>query len=157
MSCAFKALPRLIPNILLSAPRGSTAIIISPWIQQVDLKPPILRTATGCNTRENMPISEFLLFLARERDLNLVLIVRENDYRVQNVTKAARRKATEKFKIIESEFLHAKAIVTSKFILQTSANLIPTSLYRNTETCAILANRYGSAVRYVEYELKLRV
>lgn len=157
MSCAFKALPRLIPNILLSALRGSTAIIVSPWIQQVDLKPPILRTALGWNTRENMPISEFFLFLAVERDLDLILIVRENDYRVQNVTKTVRQKAAEKIKVIESEFLHAKAIVTSKFILQTSANLIPTSLYRNTETCVLLANRYENAVRYVEYELKLRV
>ena len=157
MSCVFKALPRLIPNILLSAPRGSTAIIVSPWIQQVDLKPPVIRTATGWNTQENMAINEFLLFLAVERDLNLILVVRENDYRVQNVTKVVRQKTIEKIKVIESEFLHAKVIVTSKFVLQTSANLIPTSLYRNTETCILLVNRYGSALRYIEYELKLRV
>jgi hypothetical protein len=157
MSCAFKALPRLIPNILISAPRRSTAVIVSPWIQQVDLKPPILKTEGKWDTREKMPLSEFLLFLAAERDLNLILIVRENDYRVLNVTKVIREKAYENLRVIESKFLHAKAVVTSKFVLQTSANLIPTSLYRNTETCTIFVNKYGNASRYVEYELKLRV
>lgn len=104
-----------------------------------------------------MSLSEFLLFLATERDLSLVLIVRENDYRVQNVIRAILENSPSKLKVVESEYLHAKAIVTPKFVLQTSANLIPTSLYRNTETCALLVNRYESALRYIEYELKLRV
>lgn len=157
MSCAFRALPRVIPYILLCAPKGSNAIIVSPWIQQVDLKPPLLGTNGNWDTREKMPLSEFLLFLVTERNLNLVVVVRENDYRVQNVTKAILRKNPNKLKVVESEYLHAKAIVTSRFVLQTSANLIPTSLYRNTETCVLLVNKYGNASRYVEYELKLRV
>lgn len=52
MSCAFKALARLIPDILVSAPKRSTAVIVSPWIQQVDLKPPILGTVGKWDTRE---------------------------------------------------------------------------------------------------------
>jgi phosphatidylserine/phosphatidylglycerophosphate/cardiolipin synthase-like enzyme len=157
MSCAFRALPRLIPNILLCSPKGTEVIIVSPWIQQVDLKPPILKTKDYCDTREQMPLSEFLLFLITERNLSLIFVVRENDYRIRNVTRNILQKHPGKLQIIESKYLHAKAIVTPKFVLQTSANLIPTSLYRNTETCSIFLNKYGSASRYVEYELKLYV
>lgn len=157
MSYAFRALPKLIPNVLLSTPKGGNAIIISPWVQELQLKPPILGHEGKWNTREAMPLSDFLYYLIAWRDLNLTMIVRENDYRVQRVTKQILRQFPLNMRIIESIHLHAKAIVVPNFVLQTSANLIPTSLYRNTETCMLIENKYGNASRYVEYELKLRI
>lgn len=157
MSCAFRALPRLIPNVLLSTPKGGSAIIVSPWIQELQLKPPILGSEEKWNVKESMPLSNFLFYLIAQRNLKLAIIVRENDNKVQSVTKQSLHLFPHNMKIIESMHLHAKAIVTPNFVLQTSANLIPTSLYRNTETCSLSVNKYGSALRYVEYELKLRV
>lgn len=157
MSCAFRALPKLIPNVLLSTPKGGSAIIVSPWVQDLQLQPPILGNEEKWNTQESMLLSGFLLYLIAKRNLNLTMIVRENDSRVQNVTKQILRQFPQNLKVVESMHLHAKVIVTPNFVLQSSANLIPTSLHRNTEACSLFVNQYRSASRYVEFELKLRV
>jgi hypothetical protein len=157
MSCAFRALPRLIPEIMLAAPRGSELIIVSPWIRELTLKPPVVGTQGHWNSSHEMRLSQFLLFIVERLNLHLSLVVREFDKDVQHVLRYLQKRAASSFQVIEESYLHAKVIATDYTILQTSANLIPTSLYRNVETCALSTNRYTNARKYIQAELKIRL
>lgn len=157
MSCAFRALPTLIPNILISAPKGSDIAVVSPWIREVELFTPIVGTRGRWNRQEPMLLSEFLSYLIRKRELRLIIVTREEDRDIRYVTRSISLNQTDRLKIIESPFLHAKAIITRSLVLLMSANLIPTSLYRNVEICSLLPNEHISAIRYLEYELHVHV
>lgn len=157
MSCAFRALPRIIPVVLISAAVDSQVVIVSPWIQNIELKPPILGTEGAWDTRERMLLSELLVYLVSTRNLTLHVVVREMDYRFQEVIDPLESKYPHRFYTTSVPFLHAKVITTDTLVLQTSANLIPTSLYRNTEACVLLANKYRNALRYLQHELDLRL
>lgn len=157
MSCAFRALPRIIPLVLISAPVGSQTAIVSPWIQNIELKPPILGTSGAWDARERMLLSELLVYLVSKRNLTLFIVVREINYHFQEVIGSLEREYPQSIYTVSVPFLHAKVIITDKLVLQTSANLIPTSLYRNTEDCVLFANKYQSALRYLQHELNLRL
>lgn len=153
--CAFRALPRIIAEILLAAPKSSEICIVSPWIRDVLLKPPIIVGAGGMSAQRKTLLSEFLHLLVSRRDVHLHVFVRELDHDIRNVTAKVRASFPDSLNIHQAPHLHAKVIATSNTVLQMSANLIPTSLYRNIETCAISTNRYGSARTYTHNELKL--
>lgn len=157
MSCAFRALPALIPNILISAPKGTDIAIVSPWIREVELSTPIIGTRGRWDKQEPMALSEFLSYLIRKRELRLNIVTREEDRDIQYVTRSISLNQTDRLRIIESPYLHAKAIITRSLVLSMSANLIPTSLYRNVENCSLLPNKHIGAIRYLEYELHIRV
>ena len=152
MSCVYRALPRIIPNLLLSAKKSTNVAIISPWIQDVMLQVPII---FGIHHRykRKMYLGQFLRYLIDNRQLEIFLIVRDNDKRVQYVTRRVQRKSLH---IHTVEYLHAKAIVTESNALLTSANLIPTSLYRNIENCSLQINQYQSTAKYLKYEYGIK-
>lgn len=153
--CAFRALPRIIAEMLLAAPKSSEICIVSPWIREVLLKPPIIVGTEGVLAQHKTPLSEFLHLLVSRRHVHLHIFVREFDRDIRTITHEVRLVFPNSIHIHEEPHLHAKVIATSNSILQMSANLIPTSLYRNIETCAISTNRYGSARTYTHNELKL--
>lgn len=157
MSCAFRALPRIIPNILLSARKNTNVVIISPWVQELELKIPLLTPNFKRSNAGKMYLSDYLLYLAEKRGLQIFLVVRENDKRVQYATRMIRKKMPASLHLFESEYLHAKAVISNSLVLLTSANLIPTSLYRNIESCTISENPYRNALSYVEHEYKLNL
>ena len=156
MSCVYRALPRLIPNLLLSAKKSTNVAIVSPWIQDVVLQTPIIY-GNHSNDSRKMYLSQFLKYLIEKRRLRIFLIVRDNDERVRYATRSVRKYAQESLKIHTVQYLHAKAIITDSNALLTSANLIPTSLYRNVENCSLLINEYRNTVKYVEYECGIKL
>jgi hypothetical protein len=156
MSCAYKALPRIIPNLLLSAKKATDTAIVSPWIQDVLLHTPILCGDYSVSNRR-MYLSQFLSYLIEQRQLRIFLIVREHDKRAQHVTRVVRQKAQKGLYVHTVKFLHAKAVVTNSNVLLTSANLIPTSLYRNVESCVLLTNQHGNTFKYLEHEYGIKL
>lgn len=156
MSCVYRALPRIIPNLLLSAKKSTNVAIISPWIQDVELQTPIILGTDWRNNRR-MYLSQFLNYLIEKRKLTIFLILRDNDKRAQYATRLARNANQDSLRIHTVQYLHAKAIVTDSNTLLTSANLIPTSLYRNVENCSLQINQYKNTAKYLEYEFGLRL
>lgn len=155
MFCAFRALPHLIPEIILAAKRKSEVFIVSPWIQDVTLKIPIIYAGENSFTTGEMPLSSLLSLTAIHLDLHFILIVRDKDRHLLNTIRHIQSESPQSIEIYQEPFLHAKLVVTNTVVLQMSANIIPTSLYRNIETCAISKNTYNMARRYVVSELKV--
>jgi hypothetical protein len=157
MLCASKALPRLIPELIMSAPRSSEVVIVSPWIQPLLLKPPVTGSNGNWHTKKEMSLQFFLRYVIEMLDLKLALVVRELDRGVERVTQDIVRRHPNSISISEEPFLHAKAVVTNTLVLQMSANLIPTSLYRNIENCNFMKNTYGNARKFARSQLKIRM
>lgn len=155
MSSVYKALPRLIPQLLLMARPGSEVILVSPWIDDVSLIIPLLKQGDGHYTPPDLRLSNFLLQLARDFKIHITIIVREQDRRCDGVISPLLKTFPKQLTIKTVPYLHAKAVVTESFVLETSANLIPTSLYRNVETCSVLDNPYGNPREWVKVRLGL--
>lgn len=157
MSCYYKALPRLIPQLLLLARPGSEVLLVSPWVQDVTLWPPMFGHGENWYTRSEIRLSEFLLRLARDYDIRIALVVRERDARLERVISplAATRPNYLVIRCVSN--LHAKAIVTEAFALETSANMLEASLFRNVESCALVSNPYNSARRWLRVKLDLMI
>jgi hypothetical protein len=51
--------------------------------------------------------------------------------------------------------LHAKAIVTEAFVLETSANVLHYSIHKNIEACSLQPNPYNSARQWVTNTLNI--
>jgi phosphatidylserine/phosphatidylglycerophosphate/cardiolipin synthase-like enzyme len=120
------ALPWLIPQILLTAQRE--AAIVSPWIENVPLKLPPGFGST---------LSDLLANL--EKRLSITLVLREQDNRARTVLQQL-----QNIRVQTRSTLHTKAIVTERLLLITTANLLPTSLYRNEEAAQLSGNPYPS-------------
>jgi hypothetical protein len=119
-------LPWLIPQILLTA--QEEAAVVSPWIENVPLKlPPGFGRTLGD------------LLVKLEGRLSLTLVLREQDDRAKAVLQHL-----QKVKVEVRPTLHTKAIVTERLLLITTANLLPTSLYRNEEAAQLSENPYSS-------------
>jgi len=120
MSCAFRALPRLVPELLLSSPRGTEVIIVSPWIKDLMLRPPVFGTAGRWNASHQIRLSRLLevgvqsLNLGvQSLNLRIVLVVREIDMDVQKLVRPVVKQFPQALQLIEQEFLHAKVIATA--------------------------------------------
>lgn len=157
MSCYYKALPRLIPQLLLMARPLSEIILVSPWIDNVKLYPPIFAGRLDTYDAPEIRLNEFLLRLARDYDIRITLIIRERDYRSARVVNPLQRLQPENLLIREIAFLHAKAVVTEAFILETSANILMTSLFRNVELCTLVANLHKNPRQWLKDRLGITV
>ena len=156
MSCVYRALPRIIPNRLLSAKKSTSVAIVSPWIQDVELQVPILDGYYRRDSRK-MYFSYLLNYLVEKRQQRIYLFIRDNDERAKYATRIIRKNNQASLEIFIVQHLHAKAILTNSNILLTSANLIFTSLYRNVESCSLQINPYQNTIKYVEYEFGVRL
>lgn len=153
MSCYYRALPRIIPQLMLLARPGSKVVLASPWIENVTLYPPLF----GQNDEgyPEMRLSEFLLRLARDHDIHITVIVRERNSRLETTIGPLLAVKPERLDIREVQYLHAKFLATEAFVLETSANIIWTSLFRNVESCRIVNNTYGDLKQLLSAKLNL--
>ena len=87
--------------------------------------------------------------------LHTSIVAREYDKSERKITRILGHRFASSYIVHEEKYLHAKLIVTKQIVLQMSANLIPTTLYRNVETCVLSRNSVGDVRRYIRHELKL--
>lgn len=153
MSCYYKALPRVIPELILSAGRGKEIAIVSPWIANVTLLPPRFGNGSNDYTNSRISFDEFLVRVVRDFDIKVVFLVRPNDRRTFSALNAVVKAAPRNVIVREFNHIHAKMIVTPYFALETTANLIPTSLFRNIESCTLVRNTFNDARRYLNHKL----
>ncbi len=69
------------------------------------------------------PLSQLLLCLARDYDIQVTLIVREQDVRSDRVINPLATSKPSHLTVQEIPLLHAKVLLTEAFVLETSANL----------------------------------
>jgi hypothetical protein len=152
MSSYYKALPRLIPEFLLMAKPGEEVAIVSPWIEDVVIWPPMCANDDPSWLSE-VRLSQFLTLLCCRLSVRLLVIVRNrSDWRVRPVLRHVLDTCPRQIAVYESPTLHAKAIINSNFILDGSANLLEYSLYRNVEKVTVERNTEGSARAYARRE-----
>ena len=53
--------------------------------------------------------------------------------------------------------MHAKLVATERYVLETSANILWTSFYRNVEWCRIASNPHGDLRRLLQMRLGIRL
>lgn len=151
MSLYFRALPWLIPQLLMSARVRSEVALVSPWVADVSLQsPPLLHLYQN-------PRLSHLLSLLHERSISIIVVVRERDHRLRTLLGNMTREARNSARVVTVDHIHTKAVVTERLVLTTSANLLDTSLYRNRETVALREHPHGSARRWLAFEQDLQV
>jgi hypothetical protein len=153
MSCFYKALPRIIPQLLLLARPESEVILVSPWIENVTLYPPIFGNSGNCYTRSEIRLSQLLLRLARDYSIRITLILREQDERSERVITPLITNQPSYLTVKQVQHIHAKMLITEAFLLKTSANLLWTSLHRNIESCTLVSNPYRNPRQCLKVEL----
>jgi len=130
---------------------GSEIVIVSPWISNVTLCPPIFDD----NQKSTIRLDEMIARLALTHKIHFTILYRDRDYRLNSAIKTISDRAANSLTLRKITHLHAKMIVTEAFALEMSANLLWTSLYRNVESCTLLVNKYRNARQYVEAKLSL--
>lgn len=153
MSCYYKALPRLVPELILSAGRGKEVAVISPWIENVTLLPPTFGAGDVKYAQSQIRFSDFFVRMVRDFDFRVLFLIRPGDERTDAVLRPVISTSPSKVSVREFNHIHAKGIVTPFFALETSANMIPTSLFRNIESCTLIRNTFGDTRRYLNHKL----
>jgi hypothetical protein len=148
-SWSSKALPWLIPTLLLTSPPGRRAVLVSPWAEDVLLRVYRWEGVRAGRLEGEVPLSRALRWLAEERGMRFLLILRERDAR----SEALARAAGEILTLREVPDLHAKAIITDRLVLRTSANLLARSLTQNVELLHLASNPRGDALAFLREEL----
>lgn len=144
-----RALPWIIPSVLMSLENNGIGIIVSPWIENIRLQSFYVRGNHSISGEKTLV--QFLDWLHQERSIRLKFYVREDqlfpniNYRLRDVVHGTR--VFSEYYMVPN--LHAKFIATDKSILETSANLLTRSLYRNPETLSVRANHFENSVAYV--------
>jgi hypothetical protein len=108
-------------------------------------------------TQTELHLSELLILLGEELNLHFILLLREQDYRTRSVTQPVRSALGARLEVLEVQHLHAKMLVTNRLVLETSANLLATSLYRNVESCQVMVNPYNNVRTYIREKLSIPV
>src|SRR3712207_3380859 len=120
-SCYYKALPRIIPELLLLARPESEVVLVSPWIENVWLHPPPFNlNGEERFYRVKVRLDDFLLYLVRDYQIRVIVVVRERDARLEAAVRPLLEAAPEYLDTREVPHLHAKLIVTEAFVLETS-------------------------------------
>jgi hypothetical protein len=153
MSCFYKALPRIIPQLLLLARPRSEVILVSPWIENVTLYPPIFGNRENRYTRSEIRLSQLLVRLAGDYKIRITLILREQDERSERVITPLITNQPSYLTVKQVQHIHAKMLITEAFLLKTSANLLWTSLHRNIESCTLASNPYRNPRQCLKVEL----
>ena len=144
-----KALPWLLPAIFLSACRGTSLILVSPWIEDISLR--VHSWQDLGFSSEHIHLSAFLRTLWHKYDVRPYLVVREDqihpsmDRRLYQVT----QRTGPYLQVVGISNLHGKMVVTDSLVLRTSANLLKKSLYTNVETVTLTPNPFGDGKSYV--------
>lgn len=122
------------------------AVIVSPWLSNVDLRFPVNEHL------ENRRMS-LLDAIAELPDTDVTFIVRtgekHNDY--------IRERLPDGVSMISIDDLHAKVVVCDEYAYLGSANITHGGLTLNREVCEIIENEYEDADGYVREELNITV
>jgi hypothetical protein len=153
MSCYYKALPRLVTELVLSAGSSSEVAIVSPWIENVTLLPPKFGTDTVRYIQSQITFSDFFVRMVRDFNFHLLFLSRPGDQRTQKTLRPIVNAAPSRVLIKEFDYIHAKIIVTPYFAIETTANMIPTSLSRNIESCTLVRNTFINTRKYITHKL----
>ena len=130
MSCYYKALPRLIPQVLLLTKPGQEVILVSPWLNNMVLLPPMFGSDQQWFISKEIELRDLLIYLTMWYNIHVSFVIREQDWRADRVLKNWPLPKQLTVKIVRDEqILHAKAIITDDYVLHGSANLIPTSIH----------------------------
>ena len=146
-----RALPWLVPSLLLNAPLGRPVVIVSPWIEDVMLIVPACRGLQTSLLQGQTRLSMFLDWLNKHHGKRVALYVREDqlaptiNYRLMPLV----RSLSKVLRVHGVDHLHGKMIVTDAVVLETSANLLTASLHRNVETASTRRNVEADAERFV--------
>lgn len=138
----------MIPALFLTAPPGSTVVIVSPWVEDVLLRVYRWEGRSG-RLEGEQPLSAVMRWLAAERSLRFLLVLRWPDWRFTRLQDAV-GPCLEVRKVPE---LHAKKIITDRLVLRTSANILSRSLQRNVEDMNLEPNPLGDAIALLQQEL----
>lgn len=157
MSCYYKALHRLIPEVLLTAGFGSEVVIVSPWIWNVELSPPRFGEAAKLYTHSKIRLRELLSRMTSDLNYRITIVVRPGDESTKAALTPLIRAPINPVQVFEFNHIHAKMIVTQKYAIEMTANLITTSLHRNIESCSIVKNRFHDAREYVSDKLGINI
>lgn len=153
MSCYYKALPRLVPELVLSAGRGMEVAIVSPWIENVTLLPPKFGDGRVRYAKSHITFTDFFVRMVRDFNISILFLIRPGEARTERTLRPIIEAAPSKVFIKEYPHIHAKGVVTPYFALETTANMIPTSLFRNIESCTIVKNSFGNTRKYLKHKL----
>ena len=155
MQYSSKGLPHLIPAIILTAPSSSEIILVSPWMENILLYPPPIGGRDYKVRTKTIHLGELLNYAIAKNRNRVTLIVREVDWRIQQITKDIPESSS--ISLHSVDYLHAKLLITDSRVIQTSANFTRTSLYRNVESCSILNNQHHSAKAYLQLEVGIYI
>jgi hypothetical protein len=121
-----------------------SAIIVSPWLSDVELRFPV----NGYLESRHMSLLEAIPQLP---DTEITFIVRSGEEHNNFV----RDRLPENVTMIELDDLHAKVVVCDEYAYLGSANITRGGLTLNREVCEIIENEYGDAEEYVRSELDI--
>jgi hypothetical protein len=148
MSWSSKALPWIIPSVFATASQSSSIVIVSPWIDDVEL---LVNFWTGRHTLSgSVLLTDTMLWLHGNRNNRFIAYVREDQITPETNSRLARvmNRASSAMEIRSIPHLHAKLLITNKVIVETSANLLTYSIHRNVESLSIRHNPFQDALAF---------
>ena len=129
-----------------------------PWVENVPLHPPPFRLGDGEQySLSEIRLSELLLRLATECRMRITFVVRERDSRLEGAIRPVLASTPDSLEIREVPYLHAKLVATERYVLETSANILCTSLFRNVEWCRIARNPHDDLKGLLQTRLDIRL
>jgi hypothetical protein len=149
-----RSLPWLLPSLWLNAPLNRPIVLISPWVEDVKIIAPVCvgRTTIGGMVR----LSILMDWIAKHHGKRFVIYVREDqlfpsvNYRINPLMQA-----TQSFtEFLGIKNLHGKLTATDTVVLETSANMLTASLYRNIETATTRSNPDSDSLLFINKYLR---
>lgn len=139
--------------MILSAGRGKEVAVVSPWIENVTFTPPIFGAGGAKYAHSQIMFVDFFVRMVRDFDFRVLFLIRPGNERTDAALQPVINAAPRRVLVREFDHIHAKGIVTPFFALETTANMIPTSLFRNIESCTLVRNTFGDTRRYLNHKL----
>lgn len=150
MSWSSKSLQWMIPGIFLTAKKSSKIVIMSPWIDDVEL------LIYSWNGREqlagNVLLSNVMKWLHRNRNNHFLAYVRTDQLypRINPRLNRVQSRASSALEVRDIQYLHAKLLITDAMVLETSANFLTYSIHRNVESLYIRKNPLQNASAFAQ-------
>lgn len=120
------------------------AVIVSPWLSDVELRFPV-------NEHLDERRMGMLDAIDELPDTDVTLIVRAGE----DHNNFVRDRLPRGVSLLEIDDLHAKVVVCDEFAYLGSANITRGGLEVNREVCEIIENEYDDAITYVDEELDI--
>ncbi|WP_232745082.1 phospholipase D-like domain-containing protein [Halorubrum aethiopicum] len=124
---------------------GEYVVICSPWLSDVDVHLPLTEDVN----ERRMKLTAAIRALNTQIDVYVRPDESSNNYALSRLTDI------ENVNVHQISDLHAKAIVTEKYVYVGSANITRGGLLTNLELCEVLENDYGSVEAYLTEELEI--